>query len=305
MSSIIAKSISSPPQKVPFRRWEIGANTGLPCLTASDSEASRCRPGGAPGGKFFPDRGFTLIELLVVVGIMVTLMALIVPAITGIKGGRDVASAAYAIAGLLDQSRAYAMANNTHVFVGFAEVDDSYGSSVTPQKTTTASPYGRVAVAVVASKDGTGGYGSNPAVWSAATNDANLFAIGKLQYFDNLHMAATAAGTTGGMAGRPLASATVQVLQVGGAAFTSYTEFYWPLAASSKTSAQYDFTRVLEFDPQGVAWFQSSSNINTMVQYFEIGLLPTHGNTVPSSPPADVAAIQIDGMTGATRIYRP
>ena len=255
-------------------------------------------------------KAFTLIELLMVVGIMVTLMAMIIPAITGIKGGRDVAKAAYDIAGLLDQARAYAMANNTHVFVGFAEVDDSYGSSVAPQKASTASTGGRVAVGVVASRDGTGGYGTNPLGWSPGIpnqNDAGLFAIGKLQYFDNLHMAATPLGTTGGMAGRPQASGTLQVLQVGGigGTFTSLTPFYWPLAASSQNTAQYYFTRVLEFDPQGVVWFQSNSNINTLVPYFEIGLSPTHGNTVPSSTPADVAAIQIDGMTGATRIYRP
>lgn len=247
---------------------------------------------------------FTLIELLVVIAIMLALITLLVPAFNGIKKGQDVTKAAYDIAGLLDQARGYAMANNTHVFVGLAEVDDSVNSSATPQQTTTSSPYGRVAVAVVASKDGTSGYGSDPTSWNTATNDANLFAVGKLQYFDNMHIPAAPLGTPGGMASRPLASSTIQVLQVGGI-FSSLTPFYWPLGASSSTAAQYNFARVIEFDPQGVAWFQSNSNINTMVQYFEIGLLPTHGNIVPASTPADIAAVQIDGMTGATRIYRP
>jgi prepilin-type N-terminal cleavage/methylation domain-containing protein len=277
--------------------------------------SERRAPSSSQGWRINPcqgaSAGFTLIELLVVVSIMVVLMVMVVPAITGMKGGRDVAKAAYDIAGLLDQARAYAMANNTHVFVGFAEVDDSYASSVTPQKTTTGSPYGRVAVVAVASRDGTGGYGSNPSGWTPGVpnqNDLNLFAIGKIQYFDNLHMAGAPLGTTGGMAARPQASGTLQVLQVGGtggAAFTSLTPFYWPLAATTQNAAQYYFARVLEFDPQGVVWYQGTNNINTMVPYFEIGLSPTHGNALPSSTPADVAAIQVDGMTGATRIYRP
>src|SRR5207253_10024221 len=102
-----------------------------------------------------PPRSFTLLELALVTGIIVIVVAFIAPAFTGIKGGHDVSKAAYEIVGALEQARAYAMRNNTYVFVGLTEVDDSLDTSVTPQVTTTTNPYGRVALAAVASKDGT------------------------------------------------------------------------------------------------------------------------------------------------------
>src|SRR6266513_2914004 len=137
-------------------------------------------------------RGFTLLELLVVIGIVALLMVLIVPAFTNIKSGTDVTSAAYTIKGVLDTARTYAKANNTYTWVGFKEVDVSRDASVSPQIDGT----GRVAIAIVASKDGTRGYDitnpslSNPA-WTNYNNGTNLIAIGKLQYLDNVHLAGT------------------------------------------------------------------------------------------------------------------
>src|ERR1043166_6133476 len=99
--------------------------------------------------------GFTLLELLIVLGIMIALTVLVVPAFTNRKSADDVTNAANSIKGLLETARTYAKANHTYVFVGFVEVDDSVDPSVTPQVTTGSAPYGRVAVAAVASKDGT------------------------------------------------------------------------------------------------------------------------------------------------------
>src|SRR4029077_15769741 len=100
-------------------------------------------------------RAFTLLELLIVVGIIGLLLALIAPAFTSMKTGADFTNAVYGIQGVLENARTYAKANNTYVFVGFAEVDSSVDPSVSPQVTTGPAPYGRVAVAVVASKNGT------------------------------------------------------------------------------------------------------------------------------------------------------
>ena len=73
--------------------------------------------------------GFTLLELLIVVGIIATLLVLMAPAFTYIKGGTDVTSAAYTIKGVLDTARTYAKANNTYTWVGFLRRTDSTSST--------------------------------------------------------------------------------------------------------------------------------------------------------------------------------
>src|ERR1700687_4122269 len=95
------------------------------------------------------DGGFTLLELLSVVGVIAILLVLIGPAFTTIKSGTDATTAIYGVKGVLENARAYAKANHTYVFVGFAEVDSSVDPSVSPQVTTGDTPYGRVAVAMV------------------------------------------------------------------------------------------------------------------------------------------------------------
>src|SRR5207302_9284636 len=74
-------------------------------------------------------RAFTLIELLVVMGIIAILMVLVAPAFTNLKSAGDVTGAAYAVKGVLDQARTYAMANNTYTWVGFYEEDVSTAST--------------------------------------------------------------------------------------------------------------------------------------------------------------------------------
>ena len=249
--------------------------------------------------------GFTLMELLVVIALISILMVLALPAFTSIKGAGEVTKAAYDMAGTLEQARAYAMANNTYVFVGFTEVDSSVDASAKTQ-VATADPTigGRVAVAVVASKNGTRGYDvtssslPNPA-WSDTNLAANLMAIGKLQRFENLHLAPkfstipNSGGTT-----RP--SVSSGNYQIGNSACSSVTPFDWPIG-SAIGSGQYSFQKVVNFDPQGVARIQTSGNTDTIGQYMEIGLQQTHGTNLSSN----VAAIQIDCMSGTTRIYRP
>src|SRR6266480_723460 len=241
---------------------------------------------------------FTLIELLIVVGIIAVLLVLIAPAFTSIKAGTDVTSAAYTIKGVLDTGRTYAKANNTYVWVGFKEVDVSQAASVSPQM----SGIGRVAIAIVASKDGTRGYDitnpslSNPA-WTNYNNGTNLIAVGKLQYLDNVHLAGTL--TMAGNMARPNVSSNYII----GIAPASVTPFDWPLG-TALSSGQYSFKQVISFDPQGVARIQYSTNADTISVYTEIGLQQTHGTTVDTNSP-NVVAIQLGGVGGSVRIYRP
>jgi Tfp pilus assembly protein FimT len=274
---------------------------------------------------------FTLIELLVVVGVIVLMMTLAVPAFNAIRGGSDFTSELYDISGTLDQARAYAMSNNTFVLVGIMEVSAGQGSSANPQVSGT----GTVAIGIIASKDGTRPYqnlidntrnNSSPPLTSWPTQSGTGAAfepVTKLASFPNLHIVDLQGGnmtvpTTGGMM-RPT---VLNYYDVGNTAnCTSAISFGWPIgtALSGGATPQYSFGYqtgngvVIEFDPQGSARIITNSGPNgplldAIPQNIEIGLEPARGSvaaTISTEENGQMAAIQIDGMSGAVQIYRP
>ena len=263
------------------------------------------------------ESGFTLLELLIVIGIIALLLVLIAPAFTNLKSAGDVTSAVYGIEGLLENARTYAKANHTYVFVGFAEVDSSVDPSVNPQNTTGPAPYGRVAVAVVASKDGTRQFNyttsNQGSDWTANySNGANLIAVGKLQRYENLHFLSVNFPSwlppqhpNSNMARYQPTSNTYNL-----GTSNSVTPFSWPLGASLG-NGQYNFTIVVNFDPTGIARIATSTNADEIASIMEIDLLTTHGTAMSPTPipfNQDVgnhAAIQIAPMSGEVRVYRP
>jgi prepilin-type N-terminal cleavage/methylation domain-containing protein len=269
-------------------------------------------------------RGFTLLELLVVVGIIGLLLVLIAPAFTTIKSGTDVTSAIYGVKGVIENARVYAKANHTYVFVGFAEVDSSVDPAVSPQVTTGPAPYGRVVLAVVASKDGmrhfhyaTSNQGSD---WQSNYADptkpeyrgAHLVAVGKLERYENLHFLVDFPSWTptehpnSNMARYQPSSATYTL---GNAASATVTPFTWPLGSPLNSDYQYRFDKGIYFDPIGVARIATSTNADEIARLMEIDFQPTHGTVVPRVPTnQDVgnhSLIQIAPTSGAIRIYRP
>ena len=257
---------------------------------------------------------FTLLELLIVVGIIAVLLVLIAPAFTNMKSAGDVTNALYGIRGLLDNARTYAKANHTYVFVGFAEVDASVNSSVSPQ----VAGNGRVAVAVVASKDGTRqcqytetNQGSD---WTANyANGSHLVALGKLERYENLHFLVDFTSWTptdhpnSNMA-RYQPTGAPYILGGDWSGVTPATPFTWPLG-SPLNSGQYQFNKVINFDPTGVARIATSTNADEIARVMEIDFQPTHGTLAPPLPTnqdvGNQAVIQIAPTSGATRIYRP
>ena len=252
------------------------------------------------------------------------LLVLMAPAFTYIKGGTDVTSAAYRIKGVLDTARTYAKANNTYVFVGFAEVDSSVDPSVSPQVTTGTTPYGRVAVAVVASKPGTRQFAyatsNQGSDWTASySNGANLIAIGKLQRYENLHFLVDFPSWTPTSAPKfdtwPDINAYWQrhIAWVATCqAITPVTPF--TLAARThhwRQVANINFTRVIYFDPTGTA------RIATVNQRGRNR--PGNGNRFAANPWNSGSSLcrriktseirrcryRLAPMSGEMRVYRP
>jgi type II secretory pathway pseudopilin PulG len=265
---------------------------------------------------------FTLLELLIVVGIIAVLMVLLVPAFTNIKTGSDFTSAVYGIQGVLENARTYAKANRTYVFVGFAEVDSSIDPSLNPQ----VAGYGRVAVAVVASKDGTRHFqyttANQGSDWQSNYEDSSkpeyhgrhLVAVGKLQVFENLDFIRWNFGTWTPAAHPNSKMARYQstapyTLSGDWSGLTPATPFSWPLGSPLNSDYHYRFDRVIYFDPTGIARIATSTNADAIAQVMEIDLQPTHGRLVPPNPSnqdvGNQAVIQLGTTDGAVRVYRP
>ena len=258
---------------------------------------------------------FTLIELLVVVGISLVMTAITIPALNALKNSSDATSAAYDISGMLQFARSYAMTNDTYVYVGVEEADASVSPGSGQQHVGT----GRLALSAVASKDGTPGYtvgSSGITGWAGASGTSSLVQIAKLLRVENLH-AATSLGafpSTGSMSAstgrRDVSTKSPSYELMAATSGSSATPFNYPL---NSTSPQYSFTQVIQFDPQGAARFQIPNWTDTseVPWCIELFLQQTHGTTpqpytnTGGSIQGNVVSIQVDGMTGGVRIFRP
>ena len=261
--------------------------------------------------------GFTLMELALVIAVIIILAAFIAPAFTNLKSAGDVTNAAYTVKGALEQARNYAMANNTYTWVGFYEEDGSKPSA----SPTATSGIGRLVISAVASTDGTNIYGSG----TGAIDATKLRQVVKLIKIDNVHLPlfAIGSGTGDTFDTRP----AVQNDPIAGynysrfgelnnatpntAPYTTPYNFQYPVGSPAPT-AQYTFKKLLQFNPRGEARVNGDSyDVRRVV---EIGLIQTHGSTVPNSTSGagtstatyggNVAALQITGFGGNTKIYR-
>lgn len=256
-------------------------------------------------------RGFTLIELVGVIAIIIALTAMLVPAFTSLKRAGDITHAAYTVAGVLDQARTYAVANNTYVWVGI------YEENTTAAAPTNATPpypgKGRVLLALVAANDGTTSC-QDPA--SSTSNrlpliPSQITQVGKLVMIENIHItdigpppspASSPAPNPNSIVGRPdfpytSGSPTYDYQNRINSDDTHslFNQTMYPFVAQG-----YTFHKTVRFSPRGEA------NINgtyVLRRVAEIGLKPTHGTVVDLNS-ANVAAIQFSGVTGKCKVYR-
>ncbi|HST29817.1 MAG TPA: hypothetical protein VLK27_03140 [Chthoniobacterales bacterium] len=253
--------------------------------------------------RFAIREAFTLLELLVVTGIIALLMVLVVTAFTSIKSGNDLTSAAYTIAGALEQGRNYAMANNTYVWVGFYEEDPT---ALTPTATTP--PYlgrGRVVIATVFSTDGTKIYeNSDPVAPLPATRIKQL---GRLLKIEGIHIT-----DIGAPPAPPLAGISPDTLDgrpdwaytyAAGPGLDHFNRINSDSADTTRftfAAQNYTFSKTVRFNSLGEANINSTYSLKNAA---ELGLKPTHGTAVDNNS-RNLVAIQFGGVGGNFKIYR-
>ncbi len=254
--------------------------------------------------------GFTLVEMLVVLAIMAIIALLVLPSLNGLFTSNSFTSNIYTLDGTLQQARSYAMANNTCVYVGIGEW--SPASTIS----TAVAGNGRVVILVTAVNDGSNAITGTTSPFkflnTASYPNTYLNQINKLVSLNNLHIVNLLGFVTGNMQ-RPQMKNIASAINVATTPVDSTTtssdsnmKITYPLTGT----AVYTFPIVIGFDPTGSAYYVTSltnltSTTPTVIPYIEIGLEPTHGTTVPAAPGANIAAIQIDGLSGITHIYRP
>ena len=223
----------------------------------------------------------------------------------------------YTIKGALEQARTYAKGNNTYSWVGFYEEDGSRASTNPPTPGA-----GRLVISIVASKDGTNIYGSGTA---RAIDATKLTQVGKLIKIDNVHLPLFAVGTGTGdkfdtrpaVQNDPTAGYNYSRFgELNGttpntAPYTTPLNFQYPVG-NPPPAVQYTFKKLLQFSPRGENRVNGNSyNIRRVV---EIGLLQTHGSTLPTpvsgagtstvTYSGNVVAVQISGFGSTVEIFR-
>jgi prepilin-type N-terminal cleavage/methylation domain-containing protein len=202
--------------------------------------------------------GFSLLELLVVMGLAVLLAAVGAPAVLNPRGGAAVMDKSVLnMSLLLEQARAYAMAHNTYVWVGFST--DIQKATVT-------------ATAV------TGVSGVSTDINSASS----LRSICKPQVFENLELCSIGASTLS-------RESAVDIISTAGSEAT----FQRSSAAGTVT-----FGNLIQFSPSGDARVSGGS----VSRWIELGMQSLHGGKADTT---NIAAVQVGGLTGQVRVYRP
>lgn len=213
--------------------------------------------------------GFTLVELLTVIAILVILAGLTVPAASSLLRSQSFNQTLATLNGTLDQARQYAIAQNTYVWVAFAQTGN------------------QLDVAVVASPDGT----DTTTNWtgSPAAGSPSLIPIAKLQML-NLTTLVSPNGTG---TSRTVVPATPPTSV--GQPLNNLVSFTMNLPGQSSPTT---FNYALQFTPSGEARVVDG----VPVDFVEFAVQPEKGPGVVDA--RDGAAIQVNGLTGQARVYR-
>jgi prepilin-type N-terminal cleavage/methylation domain-containing protein len=234
-------------------------------------------------------RAFTLVELLVVLAIMAILIAGATLGLKGLNSSGKFNQAVDQISGILEQGRAYAVAQDTYVWVVLYETSLANGPK-------------EVYVGAFGSNDGTDPFG-----WTAATvifppgtvtigsTTTTLTQITRLYHFKGAHLQN---GTLPDAPTSPAYPATAPAASPGYPApiFQLTTQSESGPVTLSNTSPVSVYW-VIQFTPTGAA-----RNGPNPIDSIWLGMQPSYSQTVLDTK--NIASLKVDGLSGLTTIYR-
>jgi prepilin-type N-terminal cleavage/methylation domain-containing protein len=222
-------------------------------------------------------RAFTLIELLVVLAIMAILMVVSMLSFQGMNNSGKFNKAVGEISGILEQGRAYAVAQNTYVWVVFYENDPANGPK-------------EVYVGSFTSNDGTDPFnwtGSVTLPTPGTVGTTTLTQIARTYHYQGLHLQTTTLPNAPTSPNLPATGTTIPNFQLtaqgssGTVSLSNASPVYW----------------LIQFTPTGAAR-NSANTINSI--WF--GLQPALSQTVLDTH--NIASMDVDGLSGLTTVYR-
>ena len=225
-----------------------------------------------PDARATPE-AFTLVELLAVVAVIITLMALVLPAGVAVLQGRGVEAAMDQVAAAADLARSQALASNTYVWLGL-------GNRVVDGEN-------ELVMGIVRSRDGT-----------PRLDSANAEPVANPVRIRRMYLAALNELSTGmrqkvyDVRAQSAASAVTTPLQDqnGDAAFSI---------------GDIEFDHGVLFAPTGEAMAAAPvSAVAPFTTHFLLGVLPARG-AQPAIQEANSGAILLYGGTGQQRRLRP
>lgn len=219
-------------------------------------------------------RAFSLVELLVVMVIMVILVTGATLSLRGTNSSGQFTKALGEISGLFEQARAYAVAQNTYVWVVLYQDAPASGGPL------------QVYAAAYASSDGTDpfGWAGSVTIPPGTVGGTTLTQIVRVYRYKSLHLEST---TLPSAPTSPQLPASVPAFQI-----TAQSDS-GPVTLSSTSSVYW----LVQFTPTGAARVGTSP-----VDSVWLGLQPAKSQTTFDAN--NVASLKINGLTGATTIYR-